>query len=75
MRTLHIPIPTLAKIQSTIKERLSFVPTCLTSMAGKPGDDAFKNAEIHRKNQYLITLDIKNAYPSVDTNRVYKHLR
>ncbi|MDR2540882.1 MAG: hypothetical protein LBD11_03755 [Candidatus Peribacteria bacterium] len=29
---------------------------------------------MHRYNPYLITLDIKQAYPSISTHRVYKNL-
>ena len=43
-------------------------------MAGKKGDSPEKNAALHKKNPYLITLDIRNAYPSIDTQRVKKNL-
>ena len=74
IRMLREPTPTLKKIQKMIKERLLCIPVSLCSTAGKNGDSAEKNAEIHRYNPYLITLDIKNAYPSIDTKRVYKYL-
>ncbi|MEI8252730.1 MAG: hypothetical protein WCG25_03115 [bacterium] len=32
------------------------------------------NALFHRPNKYLYTTDIKNAYPSVNSYRVYKNL-
>ncbi|MDR0859876.1 MAG: hypothetical protein LBO09_02615 [Candidatus Peribacteria bacterium] len=74
VRELREPIPKLKVIQNTIRDRLLSIPVSLTSMAGKKKDSAEKNAELHRYNPYLITLDIKNAYPSITTHRVYKNL-
>ena len=74
IRFLQKPHPDLRKIQETIKERFAYIPISLSATGGKPGDSAEKNAEIHRNNLYLITLDIKDAYPSIDTRRVFKYL-
>ncbi|MDR0282669.1 MAG: hypothetical protein LBI53_05230 [Candidatus Peribacteria bacterium] len=71
-RELREPTPMLKKIQETIKKRLMCIPISLSSTAGKKGDSAERNAEIHRYNPYLMTLDIKSAYPSIDTHRVFK---
>lgn len=73
-RRLKEPYDTLKKVQETIKNRLSYIPVSLSATGGKPWDSVDKNVEPHRKNQYLITLDIKNAYPSITTHRVYKNL-
>jgi len=51
-----------------------YIPVSLSSTAGTAGDSPEKGAEQHRYNPYLITLDIKNSYPSIDTQRVYKNL-
>lgn len=74
-RTIREPYHELKKIQQIIKERLSQIPVSLACTAGKSGDSVEKNTEMHRYNQYLITLDIKNAYPSITTHRVYKNLQ
>lgn len=74
-RSIKIPYDTLGKIQDTIKERLSYIPVSLCATWGKPGDSVEKNIEPHRYNPYMINLDIKDAYPSIDTHRVYKHLQ
>jgi hypothetical protein len=74
-RILRAPIKELEKIQKILKERFSQIPTSLAAMGGKIGDSVEKNTEIHRYNPYLLALDIKNAYPSIDTHRVYKNLQ
>jgi hypothetical protein len=33
-----------------------------------------KNAELHKNNSYLITMDLKDAFPSVGTKRVYANI-
>lgn len=73
-RSLQKPHKSLANIQNVLLKRLSYVPTSLASMAGKIGDSPEKNAELHKSNPYLITMDIKNAYPSIDTQRVKRNL-
>ena|GEM_PF-6142787 len=75
VRLIREPLGNLKKIQQTIKERLSTVPVSLSCTAGKIGDNVEKNAELHRYNPYLITMDIKDAYPSIHTHRVYKNLQ
>lgn len=74
LRTLREPYDTLKRVQRTIKERLAYIPVSLSATWGKPGDSVERNVEPHRKNPYLITLDIKDAYPSIDTHTVYKKL-
>ena len=74
-RELREPTPELKTIQDNIRKLLINIPVSLCSTAGKEGDSAEKNAELHRYNRYLITLDIKNAYPSIDTRRVYENLK
>ncbi|MDD2536981.1 MAG: reverse transcriptase domain-containing protein [Candidatus Absconditabacteria bacterium] len=74
LRELREPTPALKKIQETIRKYLMYIPVSLSSTAGTAGDSPEKGAEQHRYNPYLITLDIKNSYPSIDTQRVYKNL-
>ncbi|MCX6824946.1 MAG: reverse transcriptase domain-containing protein [candidate division SR1 bacterium] len=73
-RLISAPKESLKKIQEGIKTRLSYIPISFASTAGRIGDSPQKNADLHRYNPYLITIDIKNAYPSINTNRVYKCL-
>ncbi|MDR0859481.1 MAG: hypothetical protein LBO09_00410 [Candidatus Peribacteria bacterium] len=74
-RTLRTPSKELMQIQETLRKRFMCIPVSLKSQAGKPGDSSEKNAELHRYHPYLITLDIKSAYPSITTERVYKNLK
>ncbi len=73
-RRISEPCTKLKKIQDNIKQRLACIPTSLASTGWKPWDSAEKNADMHKFNPYLITIDIKNAYPSINTKRVYKCL-
>lgn len=74
-REIREPHSDLKKVQDNIRDRLLSVPTSLACTAGNIGDSAEKNAELHRHNPYLITLDIKSAYPSIETYRVYKNFQ
>ncbi len=58
-----------------VRDRLLCVPTSISCTAGNVWDSAEKNAEFHRYNPYLITMDIKNSYPSIDTHRVYVNFK
>ncbi len=75
VRNISEPDEKLKKIQDMIKSRLSMIPVSFASTAWKTWDSVEKNAEIHKKNLYLITMDIKDAYPSIDTHRIYKNLQ
>lgn len=75
IRTISVPQQGLKKIQEAIKDRLDQIPVSLASTAWKIGDSAEKNIEIHKHNLYLLSMDIKNAYPSITTHRVYKNLQ
>lgn len=70
-RTIKIPEIRLRNIQNTIKNYLACIPVSLSATWGKPGDDFLKNAKYHKDNPYLITMDLKDAFPSVWTKRVY----
>jgi len=74
IRVIRAPHPLLQEIQLGIQKQLMSVPVSFASTASKLGNSASKNAEIHRHNRYLLTLDIKNAYPSINTRRVYTNL-
>jgi hypothetical protein len=73
LRKIRDPIPELKRIQVAIKDRLMQIPISFNASSG-PKKSAEKNAELHRYHPYLITLDLKNAFPSTDTHRIYKNL-
>ena len=72
-RLLCNPEISLRQIQMNLKQHLEKIPVSLAATGGKIGDSAIKNAELHKENRYLITMDIKDAYPSINTSRVYKN--
>lgn len=74
-RVLVTPNIELQKVQDGIYQRLGVVPVSLQSTASKKWDSAENHAEFHRWNKYLITEDIKDAYPSIDARRVLENLR
>ncbi len=65
----------LQKVQDWIYQRLEVATVSLKSTWGKMGDSPEKHAEPHRYNRYLITMDIKNAYPSVSASRILENVR
>jgi hypothetical protein len=74
-RRICTPEVTLWRIQATLKERLASIPVSLSATGGKPGDADVRDADLHRYHPYLLSMDIKDAYPSIDTHRVYKNLQ
>ncbi|MDR2190162.1 MAG: hypothetical protein LBP53_03040 [Candidatus Peribacteria bacterium] len=74
LREIREPSPKLKAIQIAIKERLMTIPTSFSATAG-PKKSAEKNAELHKHHPYLITLDLKDAFPSIKTRRVYENLK
>lgn len=74
-RPICTPEVTLGRIQAVIKERLAQIPVSLSATGGKPGDSDVRDGDLHRYHPYLLSMDIKDAYPSIDTHRVYKNLQ
>lgn len=74
-RNISVPDPNLEKIQDHLRTHLEKIPISLSATGGKIGDSQIKNAELHKAHPYLITMDIKDAYPSVNTKRVYTNLQ
>ena len=74
-RIICTPEITLGRIQATLKERFAHIPVSLSATGGKPWDSDVRDADLHRYHPYLLSMDIKDAYPSIDTHRVYKNLQ
>ena len=73
-RTINAPADPLKNVQDHLLNVLRNVPVSLATAGGEQWTSPKKNALLHRPNKYLYTTDIKNAYPSVDSYRVYKNL-
>ncbi|MDD2753310.1 MAG: reverse transcriptase family protein [Candidatus Portnoybacteria bacterium] len=73
-REIAAPEEPLKKIQRILLKELPF---CIPSQAhgGIAKKSARTNALVHKQSKYLITIDIKNAYPTVDDKMVYWFFR
>lgn len=77
-RTISEPAPTLKAIQSEIKARLlSEVEIFSWAFWWEKWRSYIDNARYHRNNQprYMVNLDLANAFPSVDSRRLFVNLR
>lgn len=74
-RLISIPDPELKKVQENIKTHLQKIPVSLSSIWWGKWNNSKRNAELHAQNQYQISLDIKDAFPSINDQRVYKNLQ
>jgi len=77
-REIREPAPILKKVQSNIKDVvLNQVPISSSAMAGEPGRSFIENAKTHAYNhpRFLINLDLKEAYPSVTSERIFSNLQ
>lgn len=74
-RTILNPEIWIKHIQEQISERFTRVPVSLAATGGKPWDSHIRNAELHKHNPYLLTMDLKNAYPSIWTQRIYSNIQ
>jgi hypothetical protein len=73
-RQIKIPEVRLRALQKHIKDHLEKIPVSLAASGWKAWDDMLRNAELHKRNPYLITMDLKDAFPSVKTKRVYTNI-
>ncbi len=73
-RTINAPADPLKKVQDHLLDVLRNVPVSIATVGGEKWTSPKINALFHRPNKYLYTTDIKNAYPSVNSYRVYKNL-
>lgn len=69
-RRIDAPGQRLKKIQLDLTKKLNF---CISPQAhgGVKKRSIRTNALVHRQSRYSFTVDIKNAYPTVDSKMVY----
>ena len=71
------PCYDLVNIQDSLARLLLMIPISPIVTSGNsivPGDP-IENAKLHQDSDYVVKVDIKNAYPSVTTHRVFKNLQ
>jgi RNA-directed DNA polymerase len=72
-RTIHAPVPGL----NAILKCLNFIFQCVfeehfdTAATGfTPGKSVVDNAKVHTGKSYVLNLDLKDFFPSIDLHRV-----
>lgn len=71
-REIAEPLPSLKEIQYWILENiLNKVPVHPAAKAFKKRSSIIDNARFHRKQDYVLTVDIENFFPSISPNRIY----
>lgn len=75
MRQISDPAPAIKEVQKELLLRLRQVPHTIAVTGGEPGMGIRENVTRHVRNSYTVTMDIKNAFPSVTGERVYANLR
>jgi len=73
-RKLEIPFPSLKKVQKILlKKVLNKIPTH-PYLYGRPGDSIKKAVKNHVKKDVVITMDIKDFFPSTRTYLIKRRL-
>lgn len=73
-RTVFEPAYSLKLIQKWILEEILYkIPVSQYSYGFRKGmsNPLKKNAELHLKNLFILKMDLKNFFPSIDRDRVY----
>lgn len=73
-RRIDAPKKRLKEIQRALLEKLNFYASP-QAHGGVKGKSIRTNALIHRHSKYLLTVDIKDAYPTVNRKMVYWFFR
>jgi RNA-directed DNA polymerase len=75
-RTIHEPLPSLKEIQRWILDNILYSTQISIYAKGfVPGLSIKENAKFHRHNKLVLSIDIKNFFPSIKRHRVYGFFR
>jgi hypothetical protein len=73
IRRIHNPQEPLKTIQRRINTHILYdVPICEAFYGGVPGCDIYALAAIHVGKDIVITLDVRDHYPSIGNSRVFQ---
>jgi RNA-directed DNA polymerase len=75
IRQLAVPGPDLKLIQRRINGILANVPLARAVYGGVPGGSPRKNAGEHSKQQCVISMDVKEFFPNVRNDMVFRMFR
>jgi len=73
-RRINAPQKRLKEIQHILLEKISFC-TSPQAHGGVKGRSIRTNALVHRRSKFMLTMDIKDAYPTVTRKMVYWFFR
>lgn len=73
-REINDPAPVLKNIQSKLLQRLRQIPISSAVTGGEPGFSPMTNVSQHIRNGFLVTMDIKSAFPNTTGARVSRNL-
>lgn len=66
IRWIHHPDPELKSIQRWLSRRVFHcLPVHAAAYAYRPGVSIADHADVHRKNRFLLRLDLRNFFPSI----------
>lgn len=75
-RTISEPLPNLKNIQKWILEEILYsIEPSIYSKAFRKGYSIKDNARFHKKQQKVLTIDIKDYFQSINYKRVYSFYR
>lgn len=75
-RDISEPLPSLKEIQRWILDNiLRAVPVHASAKAYSTGTSVKDNARFHRSQKYVVTIDIKDFFPSIKAGRVFAIFR
>ena len=75
-RIINEPLPSLKEIQRWIlDEILNQIPSHSVAKGFSKGQSIRDNAKFHRGQTIVLTLDVKNFFPSINDKRVYRIFR
>lgn len=73
-RQIDDPAPVLKEVQRRLLSKLRQVPYSIAVTGGEPGSGVKENVKPHIPNKFMITMDIKDAFPSCTGERVSSNL-
>lgn len=72
-RHIENPQGELRQLQASIQRGiLRHVPIPDYVVGGVPGKSIYHNATIHTRNRVVVTIDLRDCFPSIDHHRVYE---
>ena len=73
-REITIPDDRLRKLHEKLALRFGKVSLSTAALWSEKWSDHIQNALLHRENRYMYATDLKDAYPSVTSDRIFANL-